>query len=64
MTAIDFACGQRGLPYVWGGNGPDQSDAGFDCSGLTQAAFAAAGVHLPRTAHAQFHAGPNIPDGQ
>jgi cell wall-associated NlpC family hydrolase len=22
LTAINYACGQRGLPYVWGGNGP------------------------------------------
>ncbi len=30
---------------------------GFDCSGLTKAAYAAAGIPLPRTAQAQYTAG-------
>ncbi|GAB2790488.1 C40 family peptidase [Amycolatopsis magusensis] len=64
LTAINYACGQRGLPYVWGGNGPDNGDTGFDCSGLTKAAYGAAGISLPRTAHTQYHAGPRVPDGQ
>ncbi|MGH4019131.1 MAG: C40 family peptidase [Pseudonocardiaceae bacterium] len=55
-AAIDFAIDQIGLPYVWGGNGPRRGDAGFDCSGLTTAAYATAGVGLPRTAHTQFFA--------
>ncbi|MGH4016297.1 MAG: C40 family peptidase [Pseudonocardiaceae bacterium] len=55
-AAIDFAIAQIGLPYVWGGNGPQQGHAGFDCSGLTKAAYATAGVELPRTAHTQFFA--------
>ncbi len=54
--AIDFAIAQIGLPYVWGGNGPQQGHPGFDCSGLTKAAYAIAGVELPRTAHTQFFA--------
>jgi cell wall-associated NlpC family hydrolase len=58
LAAINFACGQRGLPYVWGGNG------GFDCSGLISAAYKAAGIALPRTADSQFRAGPHVPDGQ
>jgi cell wall-associated NlpC family hydrolase len=62
MAAINYACGQRGLPYVWGGNGAQ--DGGFDCSGLTTAAYAASGITLPRTAHTQFHAGPHVPDEQ
>jgi cell wall-associated NlpC family hydrolase len=62
LTAINYACGQRGLPYVWGGNGAE--DGGFDCSGLTTAAYGAAGITLPRTAHTQFQAGPRVPDGQ
>jgi cell wall-associated NlpC family hydrolase len=64
LAAINYACGQRGLPYVWGGNGPQNGDAGFDCSGLTKAAYAAAGVTLPRTAQTQFNAGPHVPAGQ
>ncbi|MQA15104.1 MAG: NlpC/P60 family protein [Pseudonocardiaceae bacterium] len=55
-TAIDFAAAQVGLPYVWGGNGPQRGDAGFDCSGLTTAAYDTAGVDLPRTAHTQYFA--------
>jgi cell wall-associated NlpC family hydrolase len=48
--AIAFARAQLGKPYLWGGTGPDA----FDCSGLVQAAWAAAGVHIPRTSQGQF----------
>jgi cell wall-associated NlpC family hydrolase len=63
-AAINFACGQLGLPYVWGGDGPTGGDAGFDCSGLTAAAYRAAGVSLPRTAQTQYNAGPPVQPGQ
>ncbi|HLH28270.1 MAG TPA: NlpC/P60 family protein [Acidimicrobiales bacterium] len=56
-AAIAYAARQIGLPYVWGGAGP----SGFDCSGLVQAAYATAGVTLPRVAQDQFDAGPAAP---
>ncbi len=62
-AAIRTALAQIGLPYVWGGNGPTNGDAGFDCSGLTTFSYASAGVSLPRTAHTQYNAGPHVPDG-
>ncbi|WP_413116201.1 NlpC/P60 family protein [Streptomyces sp. CY1] len=62
--AINYAQGQLGLPYVWGGNGPASGDGGFDCSGLTKAAYATAGISLPRTAEEQFQIGPRVPQGQ
>jgi cell wall-associated NlpC family hydrolase len=54
VTAINAARTQLGKPYVYGGSGPDS----WDCSGLTQWAFAQAGVLLPRTAADQYAAVP------
>jgi cell wall-associated NlpC family hydrolase len=64
VKAARFALGQLGLPYVWGGNGPDAGSAGFDCSGLTKASYDSAGVALPRTADAQFRAVAPVPPSQ
>ncbi|WP_103341055.1 C40 family peptidase [Amycolatopsis sp. CA-126428] len=64
VRATRFALGQLGLPYVWGGNGPDAGAAGFDCSGLTKASYDSAGVALPRTADSQFRALPPVPAAQ
>ncbi len=60
-VAVDYATAQLGLPYEWGGDGPAAGDAGFDCSGLTQAAAKAAGVDLPRVAQDQYNTGPHLP---
>ena len=49
--AVAFAYNQLGCPYVYGGTGPCSS--GFDCSGLTSAAWASAGVSIPRTSYGQ-----------
>ncbi|MEV7213802.1 transglycosylase family protein [Kitasatospora cineracea] len=45
-AAIDFALSKLGQAYVYGGTG----NGGWDCSGLTQAAFRQAGISLPRVA--------------
>ncbi|MFH8973299.1 NlpC/P60 family protein [Streptomyces sp. NPDC017890] len=54
--ALAFARTQIGKPYVWGATGPGS----YDCSGLTQAAWKAAGVTLPRTTYDQVDAGTTV----
>ncbi|WP_406332377.1 NlpC/P60 family protein [Streptomyces sp. NBC_00203] len=54
--AIAFARAQIGKPYVWGATGPGS----YDCSGLTQAAWKAAGVTLPRVTTDQVNAGTTV----
>ncbi len=49
--AVAFAYAQLGCPYVYGAAGP--CNLGYDCSGLTSAAWAAAGVSIPRTSYGQ-----------
>jgi cell wall-associated NlpC family hydrolase len=55
QAAVNTALAQVGDPYVWGAAGPNA----FDCSGLTQYAYAAAGVALPHSSGMQ--AGMGIP---
>lgn len=55
-AALSFARAQLGKPYVWGATGP----SAYDCSGLTQAAWRAAGVSLPRTTYTQINAGRRV----
>ncbi|MYW68373.1 NlpC/P60 family protein [Streptomyces sp. SID8379] len=59
-AAIAYARNALGSPYVWGATGPNA----FDCSGLTQAAYRAAGVSLPRTTYAQINAGQRVSRSQ
>jgi cell wall-associated NlpC family hydrolase len=53
QAAVDTALAQVGDPYVWGAGGPDA----FDCSGLTQYAYSAAGVSLPHSSSSQSRMG-------
>jgi cell wall-associated NlpC family hydrolase len=56
-VAIAFARAEIGKPYMWGGTGP----GAFDCSGLVQAAYLAAGVRdIPRTSQEQWAWGPRV----
>ncbi|MET7890790.1 C40 family peptidase [Streptomyces mirabilis] len=55
--ALAFARTQIGKPYVWGATGPGS----YDCSGLTQASWKAAGVDLPRTTWDQVNVGTTVP---
>ncbi|HEY3713183.1 MAG TPA: NlpC/P60 family protein [Jatrophihabitantaceae bacterium] len=55
--AVGYALAQLGKPYVFGAAGPDA----FDCSGLTMAAWASAGVALPHLAAAQVGYGTPEP---
>ncbi|MEY9904117.1 cell wall-associated NlpC family hydrolase [Catenulispora sp. MAP12-49] len=47
--------------HVWGCKGPAKGDAGYDCSGLAMAAYASAGINIPRTATDQYRHGPAVP---
>jgi cell wall-associated NlpC family hydrolase len=53
QEAVDTALAQVGDPYVYGAGGPDA----FDCSGLTQYAYSAAGVSLPHSSKSQSQMG-------
>ncbi|PWU44973.1 glycoside hydrolase [Micromonospora globispora] len=51
--AIKTACAQVGKWYEWGATGPNT----FDCSGLTQYAYKAAGIYLTHFTGAQWNEG-------
>ena len=54
--AVQMAANQ--CPYVYGATGP--CSAGYDCSGLAQAAWSAAGVSIPRTTYDDWSSLPHI----
>jgi cell wall-associated NlpC family hydrolase len=56
QTAVDTARAQIGKPYEYGGAGPDS----FDCSGLTQYAYRAAGLELPHSSRGQSDMGTPV----
>lgn len=63
-AAVVFAKAAVGIPYQWAGNGSVDSNGEFDCSGLTQAAYAISGVTLPHNAAAQWYSGIHVPADQ
>ncbi len=58
-AAFRNATKQLGQNYVWGGE--SRKEGGFDCSGLIQWAYGAAGIKLPRTAAEQGRIGRAVP---
>jgi cell wall-associated NlpC family hydrolase len=59
-AAVATALAQVGKPYVWGAAGPNS----FDCSGLMQYAWSAAGVALPHSSSAQSGMGTPVSRSQ
>jgi cell wall-associated NlpC family hydrolase len=60
QVAVDTALAQRGKAYVWAAAGPDT----FDCSGLMQYAYAAAGIGLPHSSLLQSQMGRPVTRSQ
>jgi peptidoglycan DL-endopeptidase CwlO len=60
QIAVDTALAQRGKPYVWAADGPGS----FDCSGLMQYAYAAAGIGLPHSSLMQSRMGTAVSRSQ
>ncbi len=59
-AALRAAFAELGKPYVWGAAGPDT----FDCSGLTQWAWARAGVALSHYTGSQWNEGVKVAKNQ
>ncbi|ASW56377.1 C40 family peptidase [Plantactinospora sp. KBS50] len=58
-VAVRYAYDAIGKPYVWAADGPN----GYDCSGLTMAAWRAAGKSLPHNAAMQWDSVSHISRG-
>ncbi|WP_369229550.1 NlpC/P60 family protein [Streptomyces sp. R21] len=55
-AALSAAASQTGKPYYRGGTGPNS----YDCSGLTQWAYAQAGVQISRVTYTQVNDGTRV----
>ncbi|WP_433418818.1 NlpC/P60 family protein [Microtetraspora malaysiensis] len=73
LEVVRAALAMRGIPYSWGGGGPNGPSygigrgartKGFDCSGLTEYAWAKAGVRIGTTTYEQWRAGVRVPRSQ
>ncbi|MDF5759013.1 NlpC/P60 family protein [Spongiactinospora sp. TRM90649] len=73
VVAVQAALRMRGVPYSWGGGGPDgpslgighgAATRGFDCSGLTEYAWSRVGVRIGGDTSAQWKAGVHVPRSQ
>lgn len=73
VIAVKAAMKMIGVPYSWGGGGPagpsrgigrGASTVGFDCSGLTEYAWAKAGARIGETTTPQWRAGARVPRSQ
>jgi cell wall-associated NlpC family hydrolase len=56
QVAVNTAMSKLGKPYVWAAAGPNA----FDCSGLVQYAYKAAGISLPHSSSMQSRIGAPV----
>ena len=61
MKVLWEAESQIGVPYMWGGESPED---GFDCSGLVYYCYLKQGIKLPRTTSGQKDIGLRVPRNQ